>query len=231
MCPSAAPWPPPSRKLREDHKIPQMRYRESSLCTMARSPPTATLIAAGPHGRESAPGTVPRFAADRAGHLQPPLGGMAVHRIRRVVTTLVLSLALAVAGHAIGTEDRAGAAQRLHQAATLARAELALDALGYRIDPPDGLPDRLTSRALAWFRRDAGLPAELPVDDPLADVLEAAAALRATTHRALAAARRAAEERLVRADVSAEPAGAPLRPASGGGSGSGRWLGAGLLPD
>jgi hypothetical protein len=154
---------------------------------------------------------------------------MAVHRIRRIVSTLVLSLALAVAGQAAGADDRAGAARRLHEAATLARAELALDALGYGIDPPDGLPDRLTSRALAWFRRGAGLPAELPVDDPLADVLEAAAALRATTHRALAAARRAAEERLVRADVSAKPARAPLRSADVGGSG--RLLGAGLLRD
>ena len=152
-----------------------------------------------------------------------------MHGMWRVLSMLVLDLALMTAGHAVEAEDRPTRTLRLHEAAMLARVELALDALGYRIDPPDGLPDGLTSRALACFRRDARLPAGLPVDGHLATVLEAAVELRAVTHRALAAARRAAEERLVQADLSAKSARAPFAPA--GEAEGGRRFGAALLPD
>jgi peptidoglycan hydrolase-like protein with peptidoglycan-binding domain len=130
---------------------------------------------------------------------------------RRSAPMFALGFAVAAGGTAAAEGELPSAAERLREAALLARAELAFDALGYRIDSPDGLPDPLTSHALARFRRDAGLPAETAVDGQLAAVLEAAVALRTATNGALATARRAAEERLVRAAVRRCPASGLIR--------------------
>lgn len=91
-------------------------------------------------------------------------------------------------------------------AALLVRAELALDALGYPVEPPDGMADAATTRALRAFRTRAGLPLSPGVDLALAKALEEAVARAEARRRALAAARRAEEERLVRADLAAKRA-------------------------
>lgn len=119
--------------------------------------------------------------------------------------TLVLGSTLAATMPSTAdAEERRQQAERLRQAALLVRAEFALEALGYGIDPPDGLPDDRTRAALRHFGRGAGLPGPAPVSQTLVAALEAAAVVLAAERAALAMGRRDAEERLVRADLAAK---------------------------
>jgi peptidoglycan hydrolase-like protein with peptidoglycan-binding domain len=88
------------------------------------------------------------------------------------------------------------------RAAYLAQIELALDAMGYSIDPPDGLPDPRTAAALAAFLGRHGLPEATPAGAALAAMARAAADLQQAERRVRADLRRAAEERLVRYDLA-----------------------------
>lgn len=88
------------------------------------------------------------------------------------------------------------------QARFLAQIELALDAMGYSIDPPDGLPDARTTAALAMFLERLGLPDATPIGGALAATALAAADLQRAERLVRAELRRDAEERMVRQDLA-----------------------------
>jgi hypothetical protein len=105
----------------------------------------------------------------------------------------------------VAAEPDASAGRRL-AAAQLARIELALDVMGYRIDPPDGLLDARTETALAALLERQGLPESTPVSQALVAMVEAAAELQRAERAIRTLLRRASEERLLRADLLARRA-------------------------
>lgn len=74
--------------------------------------------------------------------------------------------------------------------------------MGYRIDPPDGMPDARTEAALAAFLHRHALPPATPVSGLLVAVAKAAAELQRAERLVRAGLRRDDEERLVRADLA-----------------------------